>query len=65
MIFNRTIIEILIFFAGVVAFLITERRFAFDFRQRLKLFSVMFSVVFVGLLILVYILGSLAHLLTS
>ena len=58
--FNGLVLKILIFISSIIAFLLTERRFAFDLRQKIKLFVSYFIISYLGLLIVMVILSGLA-----
>lgn len=48
--------RILFIFSLIASFVLTERRFAFDLKDRLKIFGAFFAAIFFGILILYQIL---------
>jgi hypothetical protein len=50
--------RILFIFSLIVAFILTERRFAFDMKDRLKIFGVFFATIYIGISILYFVLKS-------
>jgi hypothetical protein len=58
-------LKILFFFALAIAFIFTERRYSFDFKDRVKIFISFFIIAYLGLIMGMVILSSVFEYLGS